>query len=255
MRINNIVILLTACVNPDGMAYTALQDKTVRLKQYREALDWYLAHVKNKIVFVENTGYDISPLYENYIAAGQLEVLTFHGNDFDKSKGKGYGEALIVEYALNHSEFLKQNDNIIKITGRLICGNVQKMLRHYEDKGTLYGLRMQDDEGKDEINSQVIVAPYIYWKDFFISDKEKINDSRHYWFEHLLYDAKNKWVNDGYRFKEMWMPLKLQGLSGSTGNTVSAPALNNPLSFYLHYILHRLGYYGPITFRILRKKS
>ena len=246
---NDSVVLLTACINPNGMAYTALQDKDVRLLQYKDALDWYLAHVKCKIVFVENTGYDISPLYESYIKSGQLEVLTFQGNDFDKSKGKGYGEALIIEYALDNSRFLSEDVNIIKITGRLICENVEKMIQKYTDTDTVYALMGEDEERNLELNSQVIVAPYVFWKDYFIPVKEKINDSSHYWFEHLLYDAMKKWVKEGYHFEEMWIVLKLQGLSGSTGNSVSAPALNNPFSFYAHYILHRLGYYGPLTFR------
>lgn len=242
------VILLTACINPNGMAYTVLQDSDERLRQYREALDWYLQHVNCKIVFVENTGYDISPMYADAIASGRLEVLTFQGNDFDKSRGKGYGEALIIEYALNHSKFLKEDVNVVKITGRLICENVGKMCRRYTDTDTVYGLIRNDGENNLELNSQVIVAPTHFWTRYFIPKKDNINDSKRYWFEHLLYDVICEWKTDGHRFKDMWIVFKLKGMSGSNGNKINYPHLNNPLFFYIHYLLHKVGYYGFLKF-------
>ncbi len=248
MENNNIVILLTACINPNGMAYTVLQDKDARLRQYREALDWYLNHVKNKIVFVENTGYNISPYYEYYIEAGQLEVLTFQGNDFDKKKGKGYGEALIIEYALNNSVFFRCCDVIIKITGRLICGNIMVMVKKYTNKNTIYALKKKDDKDGYLLNSQVIAAPLVFWKDYFVLKKDLIDDSRHYWFEHLLYDASKKWEKDGFSFKDAWIVFKIKGVSGSNGNVINYPHLNNPFVFYLHYLLNKINYYGSLKF-------
>ncbi len=240
------VILLTACINPNGMAFTVLQDSDERLKQYREALDWYLHHVENKIVFVENTGYDISPMYEDVIASGRLEVLTFHGNDFDKSKGKGYGEALIIEYALKNSEFLEEDLNIIKITGRLICENVAKMAKKYTDIETVYGQKLKDPYGNMEMSSQVIVAPSKFWSEYFIPQKEEINDEAYYWFEHLLYDSAGRWKKDGHRYREMWFPIFLTGMSGSSGDEISTMTLRAKVSFHLHYLLGKFGYYGAI---------
>ena len=39
---HRIVILLTACVNPNGMSKTVLQDVELRRKQYVNALNFYL---------------------------------------------------------------------------------------------------------------------------------------------------------------------------------------------------------------------
>ena len=36
------ILLLTACINPDGMPFTCLADVGVRKKQYIEALNFYL---------------------------------------------------------------------------------------------------------------------------------------------------------------------------------------------------------------------
>lgn len=242
------VVLLTACINPNGMAFTVLQDRNVRLQQYKDALDWYLYHIANRIVFVENTGYDISPLYREVIEAGRLEVLTFHGNDYEKSRGKGYGEALIIEYAMKNSAFLREDVNIIKITGRLICMNVGKMAKRYARTDTMYALIRKDENNNFELNSQVVVAPSVFWADYFLPQKEMINDSKHYWFEHLLYDVSRMWIEDGHRFKDMWIVFKLKGMSGSNGVAINYPHLNNPFIFYIHYMLHRVGYYGFLKF-------
>ena len=56
----NTTILLTACIDPKGMAFTTLQNKEVRLQQYLDALNYYLYNTNLNIVFVENTGYNIS---------------------------------------------------------------------------------------------------------------------------------------------------------------------------------------------------
>lgn len=38
---HRIVVLLTACVNPNGMSKTVLQDVELRRKQYVNALNFY----------------------------------------------------------------------------------------------------------------------------------------------------------------------------------------------------------------------
>ena len=49
---DDIVLLLTACINPNGMSYTVVQDIELRKKQYRESLSFYLTHTKYKIVLL-----------------------------------------------------------------------------------------------------------------------------------------------------------------------------------------------------------
>ena len=124
------VILLTSCVNPNGMSKTALQDVGMRKQQYIEALRFYLQNTDLSIVFVENSGADFRDEFESFIDKGRLEYITFWGNDYDKKFGKGYGEAIIIRYALDNSEILKKADIVIKITGRLKIDNIGKIIRH-----------------------------------------------------------------------------------------------------------------------------
>ena len=101
---DDVVLLLTACINPNGMLYTTIQDTELRKKHYIESLFFYLTKTQYKIVFVENSNTDISSLYQKEISEGRLECITFDGNNYDRSLGKGYGEALILDYACMHSK-------------------------------------------------------------------------------------------------------------------------------------------------------
>ena len=126
-----MVILLTACINPNGMSFTKLQDATIRRSQYELALDFYLSKTNLKIVFVENTNTYIGTKYEKYVCEGRLEFITFSGNSYQKSLGKGYGEALIIREAIKQSHIICQCNFIVKITGRLIVENINALLTEF----------------------------------------------------------------------------------------------------------------------------
>lgn len=47
------ILLLTACINPDGMPFTCLADVGVRKKQYIEALNFYLKTQREKLYLLK----------------------------------------------------------------------------------------------------------------------------------------------------------------------------------------------------------
>lgn len=130
MKNKKIAIILTACVNPNGMSQTVLQDSTIRKSQYLTAIRWYLLNTTIPIVVVENTGYDFSYDFKDFSDSARIEFLSFKGNDYDKSKGKGFGEGLILKYAFDNSRLLSNCDAFIKITGRFIVSNVNRIIRN-----------------------------------------------------------------------------------------------------------------------------
>lgn len=248
------VILLTACVNPNGMALTALQDTDERLKQYEDALNWYLNNTDLPILFVENTDCDISPKYISQIENGRLEMLSFRGNDYPRELGKGYGEAKILEYALNHSTFLKTTDVIIKITGRLICSNVNTIIRESKRPDTVMGVVIKDRWERLQCKSQVVVLPKKFLQDYFLLNAGQLNDTNNYWFEHLLWDAAEKWQQDGYLFRELAILPQIKGQSGSTGTNYTNSLwdiVTQPLKAFIHETFHYYGTLNPLC--ILKK--
>lgn len=208
------VILLTACVNPGGMTFTVLTDTSERLRQYREALDFYLLETTLPIVFCENTLCDFSEDYKEYITSGRLEYITFDGNNFDKSRGKGYGEALIMEEAFRHSRLLDQCNFVVKITGRLIVRNISQLVK---DNRRMFTDTIQTFYPNNNMaDSRLVILPKLFCIVDFLARKDSINDTEGYYFEHLLYDAvisRKKYIYVPF----LHVPL-IDGVSGSTGN-------------------------------------
>jgi len=233
------VLLLTGCVNPNGMALTVLNDVTQRRNQYVSAIRWYLSNTTYDVVFVENTGFDITPFFLDEQKNGRLECLTFQGNDYNKSLGKGYGEMLILKYAFANSKLLSDAVLIVKITGRLIVTNVEIILRECDDDYTLFIKEFYLK--RPWFASYFFVAPRNYYE-MLLNECERLNDSKGYYFEHLMCDLTRDWIDKGFRVKEIFHPLLVLGQSGSTGENYK-----NGWSFvvksYIRYFLHRLGFH------------
>ena len=233
---NSIILLLTACINPGKMPYTHLIDKSERLRQYKTAIDFYLRKTEFPIVFAENSNTDISIDYQNEISKGRIELLTFDGND-NKQRGKGYGEANILEYALNHSQLISKNSYIVKITGRLIVENINIILRNpfpFQKSNSICCSFHSDLNFSD---SRFFCAPVEFFT-FFIMHKEQINDNQDIFFEHILANCVIKSEIPCYPF---WKEPSIIGTSGSTGEKYNG---NNTSAYhqkqYRLYILKQI---------------
>lgn len=246
------ILFLTACVNPKGMAYTKLNNPEVRLQQYKEALNWYLENTDLKILLVENSGCDFSDCYQRQMTDGRLEFLCFEGNDYDRSRGKGYGEAAIMEYGITHSRLISSAPSeclqIIKVTGRLICQNVKELCERYHNIDTVYSDIGKDDWNGNIANSQFVLAPISFWKDYFLPNRENIDDSARCHFEHLLYDSIGDWKKTGKRHREFWLLPKIIGVSGTNGQGIMSSAhrdVRDKIMYFLHWLGYR-GYLNPL---------
>lgn len=241
---DNKVLLLTACITPGGMVYTALQDPKEREKHYLNALRWYLANTEFPIVLCENTNYQLPDEFQPYIDKGRLEYLTFDGNNsFDKSKGKGLGEALIIKYAIENSHLISKTNVIMKMTGRQILVNIGFVAEHCSGKDCVYANMAKENLGIMEALSQFYICPKSFYTNCFFSGINKLNDSRFYYFEHLLYDSMKEWKNNKKgKISEFWMPLKIKGVSGSSNTPLEIRSFAW-LRSLARFILHKMGVY------------
>lgn len=245
----NQILFLTACVNPKGMTYTKLSNPEIRLQQYKDALDWYLENTSMKILLVENSGYDFSDCYKRQIENKRLEFLCFEGNGYDRSRGKGYGEAVIMEYGMVHSELINltpPNSQIVKVTGRLLCRNINEICRSCNKADTVYANISKDDWNGNIATSQVVIAPKNFFCEVFLPKREEINDSQCRHFEHVLYGSIADWKKTGGRHRMFWTPPMLEGISGTSGAKIS-PAVSRLqlIRYRIMYILRQyFGYRG-----------
>lgn len=234
-----MILLLTGCINPDGMAYTALSNAEERKKQYVNAIQFYLSHTNYPIVFTENSGNDITALFLDAISSGRLECLTFTGNQ-DKERGKGYGECEIIQYTLENSQLIRKHKNqrIAKITGRLIIRNIKTIVRIHVSiftKRTTFCAINTDLTFPD---SRFIIASKEFYHTF-LQKKESINDTKGYYFELALGDTIKK--ERQFRFFPFLIMPRIEGQSGTTG----VAFINQKMSwsFAMKYAKYALSQY------------
>ena len=63
---NDIVILMTGTIKPNSLATLAIKDPEIRMKQYIEAITFYLSYTDLNIVFTENSGVSLENEFSNY---------------------------------------------------------------------------------------------------------------------------------------------------------------------------------------------
>jgi len=230
------VILLTGCIQPAGMQYTSLQDASLRKLQYVAAINFYLTNTDCHIVFVENSGFDISPDFAHAAERERLEILTFKGNDFNMDLGKGYGEMLILNYAIKHARFLAESIFICKITGRYKILNIKKLLDFYlEEKPDLMVLLTQRLNYSD---SRLFFATASFFKEILFKYKPVVDDSKGIYFEHALSKAVLEAINAGYTYLPFKYKVRLSGQSGTDGSFYQ----DGFLSWYPRNLLHMLKF-------------
>ena len=240
----NLTLLLTACINPNGMPGNILTNIAEREAQYIEALKFYLENTPFRVVFVENTLHDFSNRFAHYKQNGRLEYITFKGNDYNKKLGKGYGEGQIIKYAFKNSKFLKDADNIMKITGRLQLLNILKCNILPPPKTLISNLVITGSEILSQ--SYIFTAPKRFYNEYFIPEVESIDDSKNYYFEKYLYDKIEEWVKAGNRHEFFKYPLKVIGNGGTDGHAYYKPAkfenLRTLIRYYRrkNFIKHRI---------------
>lgn len=232
-----MILLLTGCINPSGMSFTALNNPQERLEQYIEAIKFYLTKTKYPIVFTENSGTDIRNIFHDAIQSGRMEYLFFHGNQ-NKNRGKGYGECEIIEYALNNSKLIskEKSQSIVKITGRLIVKNINTIIKSHRLMFSRRTVCFSINSDLSFPDSRLIIAPTDFYISF-LNSKENINDSVGYFFEHALRDTLRREKN--YPYAPFFIYPCIEGTSGSTGSIYIGEDIS--WSFIIKYAKYALS--------------
>ena len=225
------IILLTGCIRPNGMSFTMLTDANERQEQYVHAIRYYLKETNCKIIFCENSNTDISTLFETDRNKERLEFLTFCGNQ-DKQRGKGYGEAEIIEYALHHSTFIQDDCCITKITGRLIINNIRPIVDSFKHKYDFVTCLFHSDLKFSD--SRIFCATPPFYREL-LNNKSMINDNEEVFFEHVLCFSV---LNSSIRYIPFTEEPMITGISGTTGE--SYVAQQTDIKHQLHYKCYSL---------------
>ena len=135
-----IPLLMTASVDTLGMKWACFSPKE-RYPMYLDAMTFYISVVYGqiegvKIVFVENSGWDLTSFHDDLsrqfgseIVDERVEFIALDPQLFDITKGKGYNELLLINHAIERSATIRQAGYFFKVTGRYPIFNAARFLK------------------------------------------------------------------------------------------------------------------------------
>lgn len=213
----NVIVMLTACIDPGATPAVQRRDCSLRLADYKAALRlWRNDPAVQKIVFCENSGYDLSQLADLGGFPGNdfpIEFLSFYGNKRPEL-GKGYGEMEILEYALTNSRYIQSGGWVLKVTGRLYVRNVGAIIQHLPDSrefDVLCDLR----QNLSWSDSRVFLGTPEFMRTYLLPLKARLNDSLGVNFEHVLAQATLRALSDARKWAMIPLAPVIIGTSGT----------------------------------------
>lgn len=214
-----MIIVITGTIAPDKkVGDLTIRDPRERLHQYIDAIEKMIEQRPDaKIVFCDNSGYDIHAL-DGLVKAAEkngikLELLGFSEDNSEVIiHGKGYGEGRIMKYVLENSSLIDTDDYLIKITGRLVVDNLAEIIKRVK-KDMIY-FNVPNVHRRDIIDTRLYAMPVRAFKDFFLEEYRKVDDANGYYLECAYRDVIQK-----NRLKSRNFPIypRIVGKSGTGG--------------------------------------
>jgi hypothetical protein len=136
--VTNTLLLTATITPPPGVPGLRRTDPAERLRDYAEALSFYCqlpADVIHRVVFIENSATDVTPLRDLVAKAGaanRVEFVSFNGLDHPAAYGRGYGEFKLLDYAMRKLPLLVSagdDERLWKATGRYRILNLVDLVR------------------------------------------------------------------------------------------------------------------------------
>jgi hypothetical protein len=224
----DLVLWLTASVNPNGMPGVTRPDPHAREQDYVDCLKFYSQSFPEiqRIVFAENSGWPLDRLQ----AASQefnphrkeFEFVSLQCNDFPRHLGKSYGEMLLMEQSFDRSPMLRHASFIAKLTGRNYLMNLtrilQKTRRPFEmmcdlrDHG-LYELLRLTWNGRHADTRFIVMTPR-FFETRFRGAYQTLDESKGILIEDLFYKVAKDPANRDVVIRRLPIEPVYRGMAG-----------------------------------------
>lgn len=240
MNFNECCLVMTSCINPPKGVYAlTLNDAVVRCKQYELALQFYIKKTKIKnIIFCDNSNEQLDNAFFEIAKEHKknIEFLCYQGNvEKVLAKGKGYGEGEILEYVFQHSQLIRKSKYIIKVTGRLIISNLNKILRLSYKDGNYINM-FTYSSGNYFADTRFFVMKTADYRNCFLKEYMNVDDRVGQTLEICF---ARKICQDKIQYRSFPVSINFKGTSGSTGKVYNMPvktSIADSLLLYLKYL-------------------
>lgn len=210
-------VVLTSTVIVKGIPFVKRAATDVRVSDYEQALSRWIAdpHV-SRIVFVENSGYDLTGFQEMADRTNRgekdVEFISFVVEDFPPEFGKGYGEILALLRAVESSRLLATTGKFVKVTGRYYVSSIRPILQKVSNGVDIVCDMSQNLTYSD---SRVFGGSLEFLRDYLCQEGLRVNDSAGIYFEHALARAAHRAIADGKHWALPPCPPVVVGIWGT----------------------------------------
>jgi hypothetical protein len=223
--------LLTGTIIPHIQAISQYNDPHIRETQYIETLKWIGKSNTglNKFVFCENSDASLDIFYPltDYFKKHnqQIEIHKVPVPQISCFPGKGWGEGIILAWALKHSPILLQSDSFIKMTGRYQIRNIRRINslinRGLEREPHIQFICQNFSlyQGKPHINTAFFWSRCDFFRRYLSDAYTDVNDAEGIYLEHVL-AARLMNLRDRYAIRILPLPLLIKGIMGWNGKPV-----------------------------------
>ena len=225
---NEFALLLTASVDPRGMAGITQADPHERETTYADCLRFYLRNHPGvrKIIFTENSGWPLERFHaevsQNNPHAKNVELLSLNCNDYPRERGKSYGELLLIKETMQASRLAHSSKYVGKMTGRNLLLNLIALLERTPADFELfcdirdhnfYKLLRMPDCGH-HCDSRFFVFTPGFFERHFLPVYSSASFADGYPIENILYDLVKRWEKTERIVKRFSVEPEYAGMAG-----------------------------------------
>ena len=230
-------VLLTATIRVrEDMCFTVRADATLRAEDYRRSfVKWLTVPGVERIVFVENSGCDLSEFVEiaRRYSHKRVECLSFLCPPYPGHRGKGYGEAFIVDYALQNSELISESRHLIKASGRYYVRNIETLIAFVKANPELQAI-CNLQRHLTWADSRVFCGSRDFVAGYLLPFSEIIDDTQGVCFENALARAVHRLMSEGGRWSMLPRAPEIEGVHATNNRAYSV----NPIRVALRQGMH-----------------
>jgi hypothetical protein len=202
----------------------------VGLSDPKERAELTLASIKQwidiagdlNIVICDGSGYDFTKDVAERFPQAKIECISFKNSaKLVADYGKGYGEGEIINYALEHSEFLRNSDYFVKCTSKLWVKNFPAIFNRWNNVFQCqFGLEKPKSIRRalpHIVDTRFYIIRKSYYRDHFSGAYKNVRDREGYYLENSFRDVV---VGDRLRASSILFPIPplIEGVAGTSGN-------------------------------------
>ena len=212
-------LILTCTIDPKGMPNLVRNNVEDRLNDYKKSFNFWISNkLLKKIIFIENSGYDISYFQNlaNNIKNKKIEIISSNlNNTYDKNLGKGYGQYLCLKEVFDSSKIAKETNYFIEVTGRHCIKNFDSILQDINSNNAEIYVNITDNLKFADAN--IYAGSKKFFINYIIPETKKTNDAKNNIFENCVAKAALKAISDGMTFSQIPIYADIDGYIGTNG--------------------------------------